>query len=795
MKSEPLAGGLLRVVSQRRFRLPAPWLVLLAASPILAVTYLLLPVSGPARPIAYPLFGLIATLTITIAVRRRSPARPRAWALIALAFTLLSAGDVTYTVLALTQTEIPYPSFADLFYLGGYGALIAGVAGLLRGRLPGSDRTSIVDAAVLAAGVASLFWVTIVQPSIAGTIDPIAATVSMAYPGVDVIVLALMLRVILSSASRPRYLQLLVGGLGLYFIADVVYAIAVLDGTYVDGHPVDAGWIVGVLVIAAAALHPTVAQPVVTVATGDIRLGRTRLLILGLAAMVAPVIMLFEELKSGNSVQVGLIVQWTVLFGLVFVRLAATVGELGVSLSQRRRLQADLAYQANHDPLTRLANRLLFEVRLGRAMETAPGSTALIFLDIDDFKAINDTLGHATGDEVLRVLAGRLQRTLRAADLAARIGGDEFAILVENCPDPTIATGLAERAIAAMRAPVALGGRQLLVRASAGVAIGADGATALDLMRDADVAMYQAKAHGKDHVEAFQSKMHEEVVRGYQLRTELATAVEANQFVLHYQPIIDLTSGAIVGAEALVRWRHPERGIVGPAEFMPQAESSGLIVPLGRWILREACSTAARWPIRADGRRTSISVNLAASQLLEPGLVDDVARTLAETGLAARWLTLEVTESALVDLAPARDALRRLRDLGVQLALDDFGTGYSALSYLAELPFDVVKIDQSFVANIGQGERVDSLLAGIIGLCDALELTTVAEGIEHSAQLRRLTAMGCRIGQGYLFARPVPSVELDVLLAEPREPVRLVARGGAGSMPGAGVHHGVSAAI
>jgi diguanylate cyclase len=785
----------MRLASERRYRLPAPWFLLLAAGPILAVFYLQLPVTGPARAIAYPLFGLIATAAIIVAVRRRTPARSRAWSLIALAFALLSVGDVTYSILAITQAEIPYPSFADVFYLGGYAALITGVAGLLRGRVPGSDRTSIVDAAVLAAGAASLFWVAIVQPSIAGTVDPIAASVSMAYPGVDLIVLALMLRVILSSASRPRYLQLLVAGLGLYFVADVVYAIAVLDGTYVDGHPVDAGWILGVLIMAAAAHHPTVAEPVVTVATEDVRLGRTRLLLLGLAAMVAPVTLLLQEIATGESLELGLIIQWTVLFGLVFVRLASTVGELGMSLSQRRRLQADLAYQANHDPLTRLANRLLFEIRLARAMETTPTSTAVVFLDLDDFKAINDTLGHATGDEVLRVIAGRLERALRGTDLAARLGGDEFAILVEGCPDPVAATAVAKRALAAMRAPVVLGGRQLHIRASAGVAIGAEGATATDLMRDADVAMYQAKAHGKDHAEAFEVGMHDEVVRGYQLRTELEAAVECDEFILHYQPIIDLASGRIVGAEALLRWNHPTRGLVGPAEFMPLAESSGLIVPLGRWILREACSTAAGWPLRADGRRPTISVNLAASQLLEPGLVDDVARILAETGLAARWLTLEVTESALVDLEPARDALRRLRDLGVQLALDDFGTGYSALSYLAELPFDLVKIDQSFVANIGNGERVDSLLAGIIGLCDALELTTVAEGIEESAQLRRLTAMGCRIGQGYLFARPVPSAELDALLAEPREPLRGVARGGAGAMHGTAAHHGMSAAI
>jgi EAL domain-containing protein (putative c-di-GMP-specific phosphodiesterase class I) len=262
------------------------------------------------------------------------------------------------------------------------------------------------------------------------------------------------------------------------------------------------------------------------------------------------------------------------------------------------------------------------------------------------------------------------------------------------------------------------------------------------------------------------------VIRSYELGTEMAHAIETGAFVLHFQPAVNLTSGAIVGAEALVRWNHPQRGLLGPHEFIPQAESSGLIHSLGRWILREACVAAVGWPTRLDGQRPAVSVNLAASQLLQPGIVEEVAEILAETGLPPRKLILEVTESALVDLDVARAALLRLRGLGVLLALDDFGTGYSALSYLARLPFDIVKIDQSFVAAIGQGRRVDALLAGILGLCDALELVTVAEGIEEGPQLDRLVALGCRIGQGYLFARPVPAAEFTALLLTSRETQR-----------------------
>lgn len=736
----------------------------------MAAFYLLLPMGGAAHAIAYPVFGVFAMVVILVGVHRRRPARPGAWRLIAIALALLAIADITWAFLALSGEAVPYPSVADFGYLAGYAALIAGTVGLIRGRVPGGDRTPIIDAAILAAGAGSIFWIAIVQPSLEGAVDPIVALVSMAYPAMDVILLALGLRVLLTKSARPRYLRFLLAGMAFYFVADIVYALAVLNETYAEGNIVDAGWIVGVLLFAVAALHPSVADPHPAVQSNEARLTRSRFALLAVAALIAPTILVIQEVQVGDDVVVGLVVEWTILFGLVLIRLATTVDELGDSLRQRRRLQEDLAYQAHHDPLTRLANRLLFEERLSESMATAPETTALVFLDLDDFKTINDTLGHATGDELLRIVAGRIQRGLRPSELAARLGGDEFAILVEGCRDPEAARAIAERALSALRSPVALGTRQHLVHASAGVAMGHVGATALDLMRDADIAMYEAKSHGKDKVEAYEAAMHSQVVRSYELRTELAEAVETNAFVLHYQPAVTMTTGAIVGAEALVRWDHPKRGLLGPIEFLPQAESSGLILTLGRWILREACATAASWPDRADGQRPAISVNLSASQLLQPGLVDDVADILAETGLAANKLVLEVTESALVDLEMARVALLRLRGLGVLLALDDFGTGYSALSYIAELPFDIVKIDKSFVAAIGQGRRVDKLLEGIVGLCDALELITVAEGIETQPQLDSLIGLGCPVGQGYLFARPLPAAEFRRLLAGPLDP-------------------------
>jgi diguanylate cyclase (GGDEF)-like protein len=751
-----IAGRSLGQIRDGRALAPPGWSVLLAAIPFLAVSYLLLPDEALAHAVVYPVYGILAVLAILVGCKRRRPKRVGSWLLIASGLGFLSLADITYSALVFASPDVAYPSIADLGYLAGYAFVISGMLGLMRGRASGGDRTAIIDAAILAAGAGSMFWIFIIQPTLHSAVDPLAASVSLTYPAMDLILLTLSLRVLFTNASRMRYLQFLIAGIALYFISDVMYALAVLGGTYREGDLVDLGWIVGVLLMGVAALHPSVAAAIPVAGPGEAELGPRRLTLLAIAALVAPAIVIFREIKAADDdVILGLVIEWTLLFGLVLTRLAMTVHELGVSLHLRRRLQVDLAHQAHHDPLTGLANRLLFESGLGEAMASSSLETSLIFLDIDDFKTINDTLGHGAGDELLKLVAERLRGSLRGADLASRLGGDEFAILIRGCSDAAQALAVAERTIATFRAPFAVGARQLSVRASAGVATGRADSSAASLMRDADVAMYAAKLNGKDQVEAFEPGMHGHVIRSYQLRTELAEAIAADEFVLEYQPAVNLASGIVVGAEALVRWNHPTRGLLPPAQFIPEAEASGLIIGLGNWILRTACIAAASWPRRRDGEATAVSVNLATSQLLQVDLVAEVAAVLAATGLPAHKLILEVTESALVHLDRARDALVGLRALGVLIALDDFGTGYSSLSYLADLPFDIVKIDRSFIAAIGKGSQVDALLEGIVGLCRALDLVIVAEGIETTAQLERLTALGCPVGQGYLFARPL----------------------------------------
>ena len=745
-------------------RLPGTWVVLLCAIPVLTALYLLQPITGLSRTVMYPLYGLVATVVILVAVQRHHPAQRGAWWLIAAGLAFLSVGDITYSVDYFFNPEIPYPSLADVPYLVGYAALVSGAIVLVRGRSNGNDRTPLIDAAILAAGASAVFWVVIMAPNISGATDPLSIFVSLAYPCMDLMLLTIGLRALLGGGSQPRYLQLLLVGIAIYFVADIVYAMALLDGTYADGHPVDAGWITGVLIMAVAGLHPSVNAKVIPSAVADAHLSRSRLALLAIAAMLAPGILLFHSNAIQPDLLIGLVLSWTILFGLVLIRLATTVDELGVSLLHRRRLQDDLAYQATHDPLTRLANRTLFEERLDAAIAIDPGRTALIFLDLDDFKTINDTLGHGTGDELLRTVAARIQRELRSDGLAARLGGDEFGVLIEHCPDETVAQSVAERVLSSIRAPVALGGRRLTARASAGIALGRPASTGMDLMRDADVAMYQAKSQGKDKVEIHEPAMHESIVRGYELRTELAAAITSGAFFLEYQPGIEIDPGTTIGAEALVRWRHPERGVIGPLEFIPIAESCGLIHPLGSWILREACTTAAAWPAAPGGQGLLVSVNLAPSQLLQPHIVDEVAEILRETGLEANRLVIEVTESALTDVDAARLALLGLRELGVLLALDDFGTGYSALSHLAELPFDIIKIDRSFVVAMEDDARVEALLEGILGLCRSLGMWSIAEGIETASQLERLRRLGCLYGQGYLFARPMAAAAFEAML-------------------------------
>ena len=461
-----------------------------------------------------------------------------------------------------------------------------------------------------------------------------------------------------------------------------------------------------------------------------------------------------------------------------------TMNAVVVDITARKRLEEELRHNAFHDSLTGLANRSLFGDRVEHALAAGArsrGRTAVLFLDLDEFKNVNDSLGHAAGDEMLVAVAGRLTGVLRAADTVARLGGDEFAVLIDGPTTEAAAVAAAERILAALAEPIPVGGRAVVAAASIGLALSSAAVTgATDLLRNADVAMYRAKSGGKGRLAVFEPSMHQRAVARLDTEMELRTAIDRDEFVLDYQPVVALGSGAIVGYEALLRWRHPVRGLVSPAEFIPLAEETGLIVPIGRWVLETACREAAGWPtVRASGtelgsRALFISVNLSARQLADADLIADVSAVLERTGLAPERLTLELTESAMLDDADAAiGLLGRLRELGARIAVDDFGTGYSSLRYVQRFPIDVLKIDRSFVAGITGGGPEAAVARTLVQLGHALDIAIVAEGVEEPEQVELLRQLGCAYAQGYLLGRPAPADVVERQIADPDRPAQV----------------------
>jgi diguanylate cyclase (GGDEF)-like protein len=437
-----------------------------------------------------------------------------------------------------------------------------------------------------------------------------------------------------------------------------------------------------------------------------------------------------------------------------------------LALNHARAVE-EAVHEALHDSLTGLPNRSLFLDRMRHALaraERAEGPAAVLFCDLDGFKTVNDSLGHRAGDRLLVLVAERLAGCLRPGDTIARIGGDEFAVLLEELREPGDAARAAQRLLDALEAPFEVRDRELYMSASIGIAAGSDDAETL--LRDADLAMYRAKSRGKGRYAVYEPSMHTAIVDRLELEFDLKRAIEREELVVVYQPVFSLVSGAVTGVEALVRWRHPTRGIVMPESFVPLAEESGLIGDLGRWVLRKACHQGALWRAKYPGHPgLAIGVNISGVQLREPGLVQEVADALAESQLEATGLTLEITETALMgSFDEAIEEMDALKALGVDLAIDDFGTGYSSLRYLRRLPLDVMKIEQSFVDGIGRPGEEPDLLRAIIDIARIFRLRVVAEGIERPEQRARLVELGCELGQGHLLAEPLDAVDADALL-------------------------------
>jgi diguanylate cyclase (GGDEF)-like protein/PAS domain S-box-containing protein len=956
---------------------------------------------------------------------------------------LFVAGDIAFDLYASSGNAIPVPSVADYLYLSAYPILALGMVLLVRYRARGNDIASALDGVMVAVGVGVMAWVFIMAPYAHDrTLSLGAQIVPIAYPALDLLLVAVGVRLLLGRGVRNTSFCLLAASVVALLVADGFFALASLHHTYADGSPIDLGWLLSYALWGAAALHPSMSRLSEPSPSTEQRRGRFALPVLGVAALTPPATLLIQEVRGVHTDGVLLSLFSAVMFVLVLARLTllkraldasndqlaqavtrrtviaetavafvgapdvdavakAAVGavvalagdaeswssfvemspsgptvvavagpspcrvgdpadsELTASWSERtasdgpawlavkdvdhkfpcserfvapvvvddqvrgllvvgytaegadeflptlglvsaqmslalrsleateerhraqnerqfqslvqnssdivtligpdgvvryqspavqtvlgravdsvvgqalevlihpddaasaraqltkvivgglaasanfecrirhsdggwrdmdtiitnmldnpdvgaivlnsrditdrHALESELSRQAFHDPLTGLANRALFVDRVAHAMDRAERTAApvaVLYLDIDDFKVVNDSLGHPAGDQLLVAFAERLKASTRPGDTVSRFGGDEFALLLESGDMPEAAQLAAGRIAEALKAPMRIGTEDISVRASIGIAVdqppyeGPDG-----LLRDADLAMYMAKRNGKGRFEMFRPAMHEEAVRRLELAVDLKRGIEGGQLEVFYQPIVNAQTARPIGAEALVRWHHPSRGLVEPIEFIQVAESTGLIVPLGKWVLKEACRQAQSW--RQSGVTDDafyISVNLSVRQLQDPSLLDDVARALSDSGLPAEALVLEVTESVIMedfDVAIAR--LQALKDLGLRLAVDDFGTGYSSLSNLRNLPVDVVKIDKSFVDRVALDPAGAAMVRSVIDLSGALGLAAIAEGVERPDQLAALNDLGCDSIQGYLFAKPMPN--------------------------------------
>jgi len=450
--------------------------------------------------------------------------------------------------------------------------------------------------------------------------------------------------------------------------------------------------------------------------------------------------------------------------------------DLRYEISQRRKAETQLAFDALHDSLTKLPNRALFLDRLRHAIDYGRRHKeygfSVFFIDIDHFKNVNDSMGHPVGDKLLLAFSARVQKCLRQSDTLARLGGDEFAILLENSTEKESALRDAQRILESLRVPYQLAGTDFYISASIGIVLNTqEYQQADDVLRDADIAMYRAKALGKARYEIFTPDLRDEAASKLALDSQLRNAIEREEFRLDYQPIFSLKPRELVGFEALLRWQHPERGLLPPADFLPFAEESGMIIPLGEWVLRQACRQMSRWrKAHAESDGLVVNVNISGRQFMQLDFVDLIAATLKENALPPSVLHLEITESVLINnVEQAGQVLADLHKMGVQIQIDDFGSGYSSLGYLQQFPVDTIKIDKSFVQSMQAGSKGSQLVKTMVAMARNLGMSIIAEGIETDQQLVELCAMECGFGQGFYLSHPLPESEIENLISEHKQ--------------------------
>jgi diguanylate cyclase (GGDEF)-like protein len=714
----------------------------------------------------YPV-GIAAIIT-SLGASRRCADRPRlrwAWRLLALASLAYLAGDVSQTVYELAGTK-PYPSVGDAFYLLFYPLMLWGLLLFATGRRDVAERLRLVlDLAVVAIGGAVVVIYVVLGPTVVQSgSDGLQNAFSVAYPVGDMVLLVGLASVLLrrKNPSGVSALRFMAVGLLFFVAADLVYGYITLHSSYQGGDPVDSLWMIAIAGFTVAGAAQTSPDPTAEVAVEERPRRATAVPVI--AVVVGFGLLVFNQRND------RLLPDLTVVIAAVLLALLVSARQF---LAQRdlRQTEGRLSHQSLHDALTGLPNRALVidraEQMLSRARRSRTPAAAL-YVDIDGFKHINDSFGHAAGDELLRVMSARLLGIVREAETVGRLDGDAFVVLLEGSTLDAGPELVAERICEVLAQPLQLTaaeGRTVSVTSSVGIALG-QRTTADELFRDADFALDEAKRSGKDRWEVFESSMHTAAQDRLELEIDLRDALDNDQFFLLYQPTFNLQSETMTGTEALIRWRHPVRGVVAPDVFIPLAEATGLIVPIGRWVLRTACQQAAAWQ-RAN-HPLMMSINVSGRQLDDENLVRDVAHALTSTGLDPTAVTLEITETTLMrDADAAADRLRTLKTLGVRIAIDDFGTGYSSLAYLRQFSVDALKIDRSFISGIAASADSKALIHTLVQLGKALGLETLGEGIEQEDQLRHLQQERCDSGQGFLFARPLEPEAVTQLLDSP----------------------------
>lgn len=770
-----------------------------------------------------PVIDLLACAFLLLAARhtaRRSKRLALAWGILALAELIYASGDVIWAVLEVFLHQTPFPSIADRVYLAYYPIFLAGVILLLGRRRAAIEMiNNALDLAVILVAAIMGFWNFLIGPILLYNTDAPAYEkfIVAAYPVGDLVLLGSALLILYDSRNSPngqgstlREPELeqpaipvfLLGASMLFTVfSDAVYGYRSLEGTYSSGGLLDLGWITASLLIAmAGAAQWTSMQP--NNAISDYRPGptlRARLqwvktylpYVWMLGAFALLVVAALEPLPMGFP---GIALGVTVILGLVLIRqfitlsqnqklteklqtqatsLESTNRDLNLEIAERLRVQEQLAFDVLHDQMTGLANRRLFLDRLGQAIKRSKRRTSLssgvIFMDLDQFKVVNDSLGHASGDQLLVSVGKRLEGALRSGDTVARFGGDEFAILLDDLENPDAVLKVADKLHEVLAAPFHIRDRDVHITASIGIVTAlADYEHAEDLLRDVDLAMYQAKGRGKARWVMFQSAMRDQAFSRLTLEDGLRNGLRRNEFRLFYQPITSLETDQVVAVEALLRWLHPTRGLLSPADFLHVAEESDLILPIGGWVIQEACRQLKAWqdqyPNLAD---VAVNVNLSNREFAQADLVDKVAGSLKASGLDGSCLRLEITERVLIENYPtANHVIAALNEMGVRVEIDDFGTGYSALAYLQQFPINAIKIDKTFISDMRRTRKGLGLVRAIVSMARELGMDTIAEGIETGEQLSELKGLLCGYGQGFLLFEPLDAAATEQVLAK-----------------------------